>query len=79
MSKRTSPAAAEPAEPQVYRRPTADIYTVLLSVALIAAAIAATALWMVMRDYDYTIKGGPTPTWNRPAAPAVFDAPREWA
>jgi hypothetical protein len=63
----------KPAEPQVYRKPRADIYTVVLSVALIAAAIAAAALWMTMGDYHYEIKGGPTPVWNHPAAPAAFD------
>jgi hypothetical protein len=67
-------AVAAPAEPQVYRKPAADVYTVLLSIALIALAIATTSLWMVMRGYDYTIKGGPSPTWNRPAAPAGLDA-----
>jgi hypothetical protein len=64
---------AKPAEPQVYRKPRADIYTVMLSVALIAAALASTALWMTMGEYHNEIKGGPNPTWNRPAA---LDAPR---
>jgi len=75
-----SESAAEPVEPvqaQVYRKPRADVYTVLLSIALLAVILAAVSLWMVMRDYGYTIKGGPTPTWNRPAAPAAFDPPRQ--
>ncbi len=67
--------AAKPAESQVYRKPKADIYTVMLSIALIVAALAATALWMTMADYHYETKGGPNPVWNRPAARAVFDAP----
>jgi heme-binding NEAT domain protein len=67
---------AKPAEPQVYRKPRADIYTVMLSIALIVAALAATALWMTMSDYHYEIKGGPNPVWNLPAAPAAFDPPR---
>jgi hypothetical protein len=73
MSKRASPAnPAEPAEPQVYRKPRADVYTVLLSIALIAVGIAATALWLTMAQYKYEIKA----TWNRPVAPAAFDLPR---
>ena len=63
-------------EPQVYRKPRADIYTVMLSIALIAVALAAAGLWMTMGDYHYEIKGGPNPSMNRPAAPAAFDSPR---
>lgn len=75
MSKRASPpSAAEQAEPQVYRKPRANVYTVLLSIALIAVGIAATALWLAMAQYKYD-KG----TWNRPAAPAAFDPPRALA
>jgi hypothetical protein len=75
MSKRVSPpSAVEQAEPQVYRKPRADVYTVLLSIALIAIGIAAAALWMTMAQYKYEIKGGPV--WNRPAVPAAFDPPR---
>jgi hypothetical protein len=70
------PKPAKVAEPQVYRKPRADIYTVMLSVALIAVAIAATALWMTMNEYNKMINGGPNPTWNSPAAPALFDSPR---
>ena len=68
--------SVKPAESQVYRKPRADIYTVMLSIALIVAALAATALWMTMSEYHYEIKGGPNPAWNRPAAPAAFDSPR---
>lgn len=75
MSEPASPpSAAERAEPQVYRKPRADVYTVLLSIALIAIGIAATALWLTMAQYKYEIKGGPA--WNRPAAPAAFEPPR---
>jgi hypothetical protein len=80
MSKRTSPNAAEKvakSEPQVYRKPKADVYTVMLSIALIVIVLATVVLWMVMKSYDYAIKGGPNPVWNRPAAPAPFDAPRQ--
>jgi hypothetical protein len=74
MSQRASPASpAEQAEHQVYRKPRVDVYTVLLSIALIAVGIAATALWLIMAQYKYEINKG---TWNRPAAPAAFDPPR---
>jgi len=76
MSKSTSPSDIEPGEPQVYRKPRADVYTLLLSIALIALIVGSFALWMVMGDYKKEIKGGPQPTWNLPVAPAVFDAPR---
>ncbi len=68
--------AVKPAEAQVYRKPRADIYTVMLSIALIATALAAAALWMTMADYHYETKGGPNPVWNYPAAPAAFDPSR---
>ena len=67
MSKRTSPSAAERAEPQVYRKPRADIYTLLLSIALIALILASVALWMVMNQYNKEIKGGPPVVLSRPA------------
>jgi hypothetical protein len=67
---------AKQAEAQVYRKPRADIYTVMLSIALIAVALAATALWMTMNEYNKMINGGPNPTWNSPPAPAAFDPPR---
>jgi hypothetical protein len=68
-SPKPKPKPAERAEPQVYRKPRADVYTVLLSLALIAVATAATVLWLTMAQYHYEIKGGPNPTWNRPATP----------
>jgi hypothetical protein len=76
-AKSVAESRAKSAEPQVYRKPRADIYTVMLSIALITVAIAATALWMTMNEYNKMINGGPQPTWNRPAAPASFDPPRE--
>jgi hypothetical protein len=73
--KAPKPQAVEPSEPQIYRRPVADVYTVMLSVGLVATILATVALWMVMKDYDYAIKGGPTPAWNHPAVPAVVETP----
>ena len=81
MSKRTSPksaksSAAQAAAPQEYRKPQADVYTVLLVVALIAIALGTAALWMTMKeDYEYTIKGGPNPVWHQPTMGTTFDVP----
>ncbi len=72
MSKRTSsPAKADVA--QEYRKPRADVYTVLLVIALLAILVATGALWMTMKDdYNNDIKGGPNPTWHRPASGTIF-------
>ena len=79
MSKRTSPksakSAASRAVPQEYRKPRADVYTVLLVVALIAIALGTAALWMTMKDYEYMIKGGPNPVWHQPTMGTTFDVP----
>jgi cell division protein FtsL len=56
MSKRTSPSAAEKAEAQTYRKPRADIYTLLLSLAMIALIVASTMLWLTMSEYNKEIK-----------------------
>jgi hypothetical protein len=67
MSKQKQPAA-KPQAVQEYRKPRADVYTVLLVVALLALLLATAALWMSMKEgYDYKINGGPTPTWHQPA------------
>ena len=48
--------------PQEYRKPRADVYTVLLVIALLVMLIATAALWMTMKDdYNNKIKGGPNP------------------
>ena len=83
MSKRKqspSPAksAAASAAPQEYRKPQADVYTVLLAVALLIVMIATAALWMTMKDdYNNDIKGGPpNPVWHQPATGTLLDASR---
>ena len=73
MSKRTQ-NPAKPAVPQDYRKPRADVYTVLLVVALLSLLIATAALWMTMKDdYNNEIKGGPNPVMDRPAAGTTLD------
>ena len=79
MSKRTPKAkaakpAAAAAAPQEYRKPQADVYTVLLVVALLIVVIATTFLWMTMKeDYNYDIKGAPNP--DRAVTSTLFDGP----
>ena len=70
MSTQTSSNPNEPSGGQVYRKPRADVYTVLLVVALLALIIATSALWLVMKEYEYTINGGPEAAWNQPVAGA---------
>ena len=42
-----------------HRKPKADMYTVLLVIALIAVIVAIIFLWAEMSFYDYKSKGGP--------------------
>jgi hypothetical protein len=78
MSKRTrnpaKPAASQTAS-QEYRKPRADVYTVLLVVALLMLLLGTAALWMTMKEYNNDIKGGPNPVWHRPATGTMFDPP----
>ena len=74
MSKRTQ-SSAKSAAPQEYRKPRADVYTLLLVVALMILILATAALWKTMDDYQDLIKGGPTPVWHRPATGTLFDPP----
>jgi hypothetical protein len=75
MSKRTQ-SPAKTAAPEEYRKPRADVYTVLLVVALIAVLLATAVLWMTMKeDYHNEIKGGPNPVWYRPANGTTLGVP----
>ncbi len=46
-------------KPVQYRRPRADVFTVLLLIALMALGVGIAALWALMADYKYEFKGGP--------------------
>ena len=59
MSTPTSPKSSDESAPQFYRKPRADVFTVLLVIALMAILLATIVLWMVMQTYEYKIKGGP--------------------
>lgn len=67
MSTPTS-KAGENSGPQVYRKPRADIFTMLLVIALLAIITATVVLWQLMAEYEYKFKGGPSVSWNAPAA-----------
>ncbi len=42
-----------------HRKPKADLYTILLVIALLAVLIAIMFLWLELAAYDYKTKGGP--------------------
>ena len=67
MSTPTSAKAGKQPVSQFYRKPRADVYTVLLVVALLAIILATVVLWQMMGEYENKIKGGPPLVWNPPA------------
>jgi hypothetical protein len=42
-----------------HRKPKADLYTVLLAIALLAVLVAILFLWLEMRSYEFKSKGAP--------------------
>lgn len=57
------------AEAVVYRKPRANVFTVLLIISLLALILGTTLLWMDMAKYNYEFKGGPRAAHD--AAPIV--------
>ena len=47
-----------------HRKPRADIYTVLLALALVALLLAIVCLYFEMDAYEFKIKGGPMVSFN---------------
>jgi hypothetical protein len=43
-----------------HRKPRADLYTILLVIALLAILVAIAFLWLELSAYKYESKGGPT-------------------
>ena len=72
-SPRKKATEEEPAAP-LYRKPRADVFTMLLVLALLAIILAIVALWQVMQEYGYNIKGGPSVSWLRAEGPAIRQA-----
>ena len=48
-----------------YRKPRADIYTVLLAIALVALLLAIVCLYLEMDTYKWEFKGGPSVVVNQ--------------
>jgi 2-methylcitrate dehydratase PrpD len=66
LARRSSENAAGP-----YRKPRANVYTVMLAIALAALLLAIYVLYLEMDDFHFAIKGGPPVTWVSPPAAAV--------
>jgi hypothetical protein len=56
----------------LYRKPRADVFTMLLVIALLAIFLGIWALWAYMQDYDMKYKGGPSVSMSQPAATHAF-------
>ena len=67
MSPRKS--SSRPGGP--YRKPQADIYTVLLAIALVALIIGIICLCLEMNLYEFKLKGGPTVSAAAPPSTVV--------
>lgn len=68
----SSPDLTNSAKPRVtFRKPRADIYTVLLAIALVAILIGLTFLAFEMDMYFWEFKGGPTASLVRPVTVAM--------
>jgi hypothetical protein len=73
VSTPTSPKSSDEPVQQFYRKPRADVFTVLLVIALLAIILATTVLWLVMQDYQYKLKDGPRPVVIETEAPAAWN------
>jgi len=51
---------AAPVSTGVHRKPKADLYTVLLVIALVAIIIGIVFLYLEMQLYEFKFQGGPT-------------------
>ena len=51
--------APDPTAASQYRKPQADLYTVLLVIALIAVLVGILFLYFEMQTYDFKFQGGP--------------------
>jgi len=70
----SSPELSSSNKPRAFhRKPKADIYTVLLALALAAILIGLTFLALEMDMYFWEFKGGPTASLQWPIAVAMAD------
>jgi hypothetical protein len=54
-----SPAKSSNNPGGTYRKPRADLYTILLVIALLAILVAILFLYLHMQSYNFEIKAGP--------------------
>lgn len=66
----SQPTLSNEPTPQ-FRKPRANVYTVLLLVALIALIIGCLCLWGVNAGLQWKWKGGPPVSWQTGAGAAV--------
>ena len=66
LSSSTSPTPSKPGGP--FRKPRADVFTVLLLISLVALILGIICLYFEMEAYQWEFKGGPIITSM--AAPA---------
>ena len=78
LSSSTSPTRSKPGGP--FRKPRADVFTMLLLISLVALILGIICLYAEMEAYQWEFKGGPTITsMAAPAEPglaAVWNEPR---
>jgi hypothetical protein len=54
-----SPAKSSNTPGGAYRKPRADLYTILLVIALLAILVAILFLYLHMQTYNFEVKAGP--------------------
>jgi hypothetical protein len=76
LSEPSSKPEQPPAAP-LYRKPRADVFTMLLVLALLAILLAIAALYGVMKEYEFKFlpKDGPRVSWSQPA---LGQGPDSW-
>ncbi len=62
-----SPASSSKQPTGPYRRPKADVYTVLLILALVAIVVGILCLYFELDMYQWKFKGGPSVGADRPS------------
>jgi hypothetical protein len=70
----SSPAGSSANKPGgPYQKPRADVFTVLLVLALIAILLGIVFLWLENELYDWDFKGGSTVSADQSFVPALAD------
>jgi hypothetical protein len=72
----SAPSSTKPDEARggpLYRKPRADVFTMLLIIALLAILIAIAALYAIMKEYDFKFRA-PQAGLSAAVAPASLQA-----